>query len=63
MQRGTNSYRPTNTESVKELQERLSKLQQERVNQDRMWDTPVQSKTEPVQQPNKQNQPSKIGNV
>ena len=42
-QPGTTHERPSNTESVKELQERLAKLHKERLSQDRMWEEPIQS--------------------
>ena len=44
-QPGTTHERPSNTESVKELQERLAKLHKERLSQDRMWEEPIQQTT------------------
>jgi len=59
-QPGTTHERPSNTESVKELQERLAKLHKERSSQDRMWDEPVQ--TTSTSQIVKQNKGIKIEN-
>ncbi len=35
--------RPNNPEAVKDFQNRLAQLQQERAKQDSMWDTPISS--------------------
>jgi hypothetical protein len=37
---GTTCEKPKNSESVKELTERISKMQMERAKQDSMWTTP-----------------------
>jgi hypothetical protein len=36
---GTTCERPSNSAASKELQEKLAKMNQERMNQDKMWDT------------------------
>jgi len=42
---GTTCERPSNTAASKELQEKLAKMNQERMNQDKMWDTTTTSTT------------------
>lgn len=50
---GTTCERPINTNAAKELQEKLAKMNQERLNQDKMWDdsantTEVKTELKPI---------------